>query len=89
MECIFYFFFSSEPILEGEEVLNTAVIGASLYNAANNQPIEPKEVLITFRTENSRVNITGKTQEKQFTVVARTNKTNLILCSEMVFFKRA
>ena len=57
-------FFSSETVLEGEDVLNTAVIGASLYNAQNNTLISPKSVLLTFRTENSRVNVTGKTQLK-------------------------
>ena len=40
------------------------VIGASLYNAQNNTLISPKSVLLTFRTENSRVNVTGKTQLK-------------------------
>ena len=42
------------------------VIGASLYNAQNNTLISPKSVLLTFRTENSRVNVTGKTQLKGF-----------------------
>ena len=42
------------------------VIGASLYNAQNNTLISPKSVLIKFRTENRRVNVTGKTQLKGF-----------------------
>ena len=42
------------------------VIGASLYNAQNNTLISPKSVLLKFRTENSRVNVTGKTQLKGF-----------------------
>ena len=50
----------------GEDLLNTGVIGASLYKD-NQEPIQPESVVITFKNKFSQVNITGIFNVQNFT----------------------
>ena len=50
----------------GEDLLNTGVIGASLYKD-NQEPIQPESVVITFKNKFSQVNITGIFDVQNFT----------------------
>ena len=52
-------FFSSKKFGDfGEDILNSGVIGASLYSD-NDEEIQPNFVVITFRNKFTNVNITG------------------------------
>ena len=55
---ILIFFFSKKFGDFGEDILNSGVIGASLYSD-NDEEIQPNFVVITFRNKFTNVNITG------------------------------
>ena len=64
-----YFFIFTVNSLKlgfGEDLLNTGVIGASLYKD-NQEPIQPESVVITFKNKFSQVNITGIFNVQNFT----------------------
>ena len=55
---LIFFFFSKKFGDFGEDILNSGVIGASLYSD-NDEEIQPNFVVITFRNKFTNVNITG------------------------------
>ena len=58
------FIFFSDELSEGQDLLNTGVIGASIYNNKN-EAEQPENVELTFKVQNKNVNATGTSEAAQ------------------------
>lgn len=51
--------FSDAALEEGQDLLNTGLIGSSLYNE-NHENLEPSEVFLTFSLQNANIQTSNK-----------------------------